>query len=335
MHESRLDESRSTVIREELLPVWQGHEQQPGCDVIQPVAGPCLSSWRLEYADDYWEDYVEMLMTTTYNKLYCGFLSALFVSRLLEGKDPMIRSNTCKNRFQNAVLTQNVIFSCSSQSRPSNLHTSLKIRRRQSEQQSHENFVGIENNTEVNDDVFEENNLTVYVKTINRKTISISYYDNMKADVMLEEVERRTTIPRDMTRLIHKGKAINGKKSMKDNNIKANETIEMSLRLLGGMEVNEQMDTHETEEDREKKRKLDEGKEGKATKPSDDMAHLRKDIMEALKKSDEKWNVTPERMKKNERLLKKGRRLAGEIHDNHKHSWDPDPRYELFHCETS
>ena len=58
----------------------------------------------------------------------------------------------------------------------------------------------------------------------------------------------------------------------------------MSLRLLGGMEVNEQMDTHETEEDREKKRKLDEGKEGKATKPSDHMAHLRKDIMEALKK---------------------------------------------------
>ena len=51
VHESRLDESRSTLIREELLPVGQGHEQQPGCDVIQPVAGPCLSSWRLEYAD--------------------------------------------------------------------------------------------------------------------------------------------------------------------------------------------------------------------------------------------------------------------------------------------
>ena len=30
-------------------------------------------------------------------------------------------------------------------------------------------------------------------------------------------------------------------------------TIEMSLRLIGGMEANEQMDTPETEEDREKK----------------------------------------------------------------------------------
>ena len=105
---------------------------------------------------------------------------------------------------------------------------------------------------------------------------------------MLEEVERRTMIPRDMIRLVHKGKAINGKKSMKENIIEAKETIEMSLRLLGGMEAKEHMDTHETEEDREKKRKLDEGKEGKTTKSNDDMAHLKKDIMEALKKSDEK-----------------------------------------------
>ena len=71
-----------------------------------------------------------------------------------------------------------------------------------------------------------------------------------------------------------------------------------------------QMDTHETEEDREKKRKLDEGKEGKMTKPNDDMAHLKRDIMEALKRSDEKmdsysrkpmkkWNAIQERLMKN------------------------------------
>ena len=75
----------------------------------------------------------------------------------------------------------------------------------------------------------------------------------MEAAVVLEEVERRTTIPRDMTRLTHKGKSINGKKSMKDNNIKANETIEMSLRLLGGMEVNEQM-THTKQRKTEKRK---------------------------------------------------------------------------------
>ena len=83
----------------------------------------------------------------------------------------------------------------------------------------------------------------------------------------------------------------------------------MSLRLLGGMDVSEQMDTHETEEER-KKRKLDEGKkEGKMTKPNEDMAHLKRDIMEALKKSDEKWIATQRPTKKwndtPERLMKK------------------------------
>ena len=78
------------------------------------------------------------------------------------------------------------------------------------------------------------------------------------------------------------------KKTMKEHNIEAEATIEMSLRLLGGMEMNEQMDTHETEEDREKKRKQEEGKEGKAMKSNDDMIYLKRDIMEALKRSDEK-----------------------------------------------
>ena len=47
------------------------------------------------------------------------------------------------------------------------------------------------------------------------------------------------------------------KKTIKENNIEAEATIEMPLRSLGEMEKNEQMDTHETEEDREKKRKLE------------------------------------------------------------------------------
>ena len=138
--------------------------------------------------------------------------------------------------------------------------------------------------------MLEEIYATVYVKMINEKTISIRHHRNMTADVISDEVERRSLIPRDMIRLVHKGKMISEKKTMKENNIEAKATIAMSLRLLGGMEVNEQMDTHETEEDREKKKKLDEGKERKMTKPNDDMAHLKRDIMEALKRSDEKMD---------------------------------------------
>ena len=107
------------------------------------------------------------------------------------------------------------------------------------------------------------------------------------------------------------------KKTIKENNIEAEATIdEMSMRLLGGMETNEQMDTHETEEDRKKKRKLEEGTEGKTTKLNDDMVYLKRDIMEALKRSDEemesysrktgeKWKATQERRTKNRKLFKK------------------------------
>ena len=105
-----------------------------------------------------------------------------------------------------------------------------------------------------------------------------------------------SSITRDMIRLVYKGKMLSEKKTMKEHNIEAEETIEMSLRLLGGMDVSEQMDTHETEEDRKKKRKLEKGKEGKATKSNDDMIFLKRDIMEALKRSDEKWKATQERL---------------------------------------
>ena len=149
--------------------------------------------------------------------------------------------------------------------------------------------MGSDYNTEFekeNDDVLEENYMTVYVKMIYGKTISVKCDRNMTAAVISDEVERRSSIPRDMTYLVHKGKMMNEKKTVKENN-------------LGGMEKNKQMDTHETEEDREKKRKLEAGKEGKARKPNDDMVYLKRDIMEALKRSDEKWIATKEKpMKK-------------------------------------
>ena len=111
-----------------------------------------------------------------------------------------------------------------------------------------------------NDDVPEENYMTIYVKMINGKTISIKCEGKQTAAIISDEVERRSLIPRDMTYLVRKGKVMIEKKTIEENNIEAEATLELSLRLLGGTEENEQMDTHETEEDREKKRKLEEGK---------------------------------------------------------------------------
>ena len=90
-----------------------------------------------------------------------------------------------------------------------------------------------------------------------------------------------------MTYLVHQGKVLNDKKTTKENNIGAEATIEMSLRIFGGMEKGELMDTLETEEEREKKRKLEEMCEGKSTRPSEDAVFLRKEIIDALERSDE------------------------------------------------
>ena len=129
--------------------------------------------------------------------------------------------------------------------------------------QHHGNVVGSDYTTEFekeNDDMLEENFMTVYVKTIYGKTISIKCERNMTAAVISDEVERRSLIPRDMTYFVHKGKVMSEKKTMEENNIEAEATHEMSLRLLGGAEKNEHMDTHETEEDREKKGSWRKGK---------------------------------------------------------------------------
>ena len=56
-----------------------------------------------------------------------------------------------------------------------------------------------------------------------------------------------------MTYLVHQGKVMNEKKTMEENNIGTETTIEMSLRLLGGMEKSELMDKLQSEQDREKK----------------------------------------------------------------------------------
>ena len=46
-----------------------------------------------------------------------------------------------------------------------------------------------------------------------------------------------------MTYLVHQGKVMNEKKTIEENNIGAETTIEMSLRLLGGMDASDMKDT--------------------------------------------------------------------------------------------
>ena len=52
--------------------------------------------------------------------------------------------------------------------------------------------------------------------------------------------------------LVSEGKVLNYKKTMEENNIEAGTTIEMSLRIVGEMEKEEQMEKTATEEDLKK-----------------------------------------------------------------------------------
>ena len=144
--------------------------------------------------------------------------------------------------------------------------------------------------------------MTVYVKTINGTTISVKCDRKQKAATISDEVERRSSIPRGMTYLLHQGKMMNEKKTIEENNIGAETTIEMSLRLLGGMDESDKKDTSETEGEREKKRKLEETSEGKSTRTSEESVFLQKEIIDAIKKSKEKMEIysrkTDEKMDK-------------------------------------
>ena len=79
-------------------------------------------------------------------------------------------------------------------------------------------------------DELEDKCMTVYVRTSSGKTISI------KCDKMQKAVERNTSIPRGMTYLVPQGRVLNDKKTTEENTIGTETTIEMSVRILGGVE---------------------------------------------------------------------------------------------------
>ena len=93
------------------------------------------------------------------------------------------------------------------------------------------------------DDVLAESYMTVYVKTINGKTVSMKCNRKQRAATISDEVEIRSSIPRGMTYLVHQGKVMNEKKTIGEHNVGAETTIEMSLRLVGVMKKGELVDT--------------------------------------------------------------------------------------------
>ena len=114
------------------------------------------------------------------------------------------------------------------------------------------------------------------------------------------------------TSLVHQGKVLSDKKTIEENNIGAEAPIEMSLRLLVGTEENVSMgslESFESEDDRtladDKKRKL----EGKSTRPSEDAMYLRREIIDAIKRTNEKIETLAKSIRKDGKYDENGELL--------------------------
>ena len=128
----------------------------------------------------------------------------------------------------------------------------------------------------INDRV-ENLNMTGYVRTFSGKTISVKCDRRQNAVRIMEIVERKTSTPRDQLYIVNQVKVLNDKQTIEESSTEARATIEMSLRIMGGMEKEELMETSETQEDI-KKRKLQEPSESKPSRLSEDVVHFRREI---------------------------------------------------------
>ena len=100
--------------------------------------------------------------------------------------------------------------------------------------------------------------MTVYVKTIEGKTIRIRCNNRQKAVKIKDKVERRTATPKKHHCLVSQGKAMKDDKTIDDCSIKKGTTIEMTLRLQGGTNDHEMKTSAGTTEERQVKRRTSE-----------------------------------------------------------------------------
>ena len=89
------------------------------------------------------------------------------------------------------------------------------------------------------EDELEENSMTVYVKTISGKTISIKCDKKQKEDTVSKKVDMKTSIFQHITFLVHQGKVLNDKKTVEENNIWSRSYDRNVSEIVGGMEEND------------------------------------------------------------------------------------------------
>ena len=97
--------------------------------------------------------------------------------------------------------------------------------------------------------------MTVYVRTINGKTMSTKCEKRQSISRIKDEIERKTKIPKALQHLSNQGKILNERKSIQENNIVKETTLEMTLKLQGGMKEDDTMNAAGSIEERNLRRK--------------------------------------------------------------------------------
>ena len=72
--------------------------------------------------------------------------------------------------------------------------------------------------------------MTVYRRTIAGKTISIKCSRGQNVAEIMDKIERKTLIPKDLRFLTYQGKILKERNVVKESNITTGATIEMSMR---------------------------------------------------------------------------------------------------------
>ena len=83
--------------------------------------------------------------------------------------------------------------------------------------------------------------MTVYVRRISGKTISIRCNWRQIINRIKYEIERKTKIPKAFQHLSNQGKTLSERKTIQENYIMNEATLEMTLGLQGGMKEDEMM----------------------------------------------------------------------------------------------